>query len=424
MTRKTARFIAAAAAATLVVGACSSSKSPTGGSGTTTAPSGGSSTTGGGGGGKTITIGVLTDMTGPAASGNKTYVNGVDAGLLLAKRDGYTIKYVLGDTQTSPGGALSSAQKLVTQDHVLVVLVQSALAFAAAQYLNSQNVPVIGVAEDAGEWSTDTNMFPIAGALHFNQVTTTFGKVFKLLGVTTVGTLGYGISPSSADSAKAATKSAEAAGLKNGYLNPNFPFGSTDVGPIALAMKSAGVDGFYASVDPNTGFSLITALRQSGANLKAALLPDGYGADTLQAGPGALRSAQNVYFALGYEPVAMNTPATRQLQADLAASGTTGVPTYGEYNGYVSAGLLLRALKAAGANPTQASLTTALNGIRDWDALGLWGGRTVDINDRVNMGAPAVCSWVTKLVGTDFQLVPGADPLCGEVMQGVTVGSS
>jgi hypothetical protein len=30
---------------------------------------------------------------------------------------------------------------------------------------------------------------------------------------------------------------------------------------------------------------------------------------------------------------------------------------------------------------------------------------------------------VTKLVGTNFQLVPGADPLCGTVIPGETVGS-
>jgi branched-chain amino acid transport system substrate-binding protein len=416
---KSARVVAATVTAMLVVGACSSSKSSSAGSG----GGGKSSAVGSSGGGQTITIGVLTDLTGPAASGNKTYVNGINAGIVLAKRDGYTIKYVVGDTQTSPAAAQAAAQKLVTQDHVLAVLAQSAIAFAAAPYLNSHNVPVIGVAEDAGEWSTDKNMFPIGGALHITAVTTTFGLLLKLLGATTVGTLGYSVSPSSADSAKAATRSAEAAGLKNGYLNANFPFGSTNVQPIALAMKAAGVDAFYASVDPNTGFSLITALRQEGVNLKAAVLPDGYGADTLQAGPGALQSAQNVYFVLGYEPAEMNTSATKQLLADLASSGTTGVPTYGEYNGYVSVGLLLRGLKGAGANPTQASLTTALSNIHNWDALGLWGGRTIDVNDRVDVLMTSQCSWVTKLVGTDFQLVAGADPLCGSVMQGVSVGS-
>lgn len=398
------RFIAAAAAATFLAAGCSSSK-----------PSGSGS-------GNSVTIGVITDLTGPAASGNKTFVQGVDAGVILAKRDGYTVKTVVGDTQTSPAQALAVAQKLVSQDHVEAVLVQSALAFSAASYLTQQGIPVIGVAEDAGEWATDKNMFPIAGALHTTVVTTTLGQILKLLSATTVGTLGYGISPSSANSAKAGTKSVQAAGLKSGYENANFPFGSTNVQPVAIAMKSAGVDAFYASVDPNTSFSLITGLRQAGVALKAAVLPDGYGADTLQAGPGALQAAQNVYFTLGYEPVAMNTPATQQLQSDLAAGGTTGVPTYGEYNGYVSVGLLVEALKGAGSHPTHQSIITSLSHITAWNALGLWGGRTVNINDRENLGAPQLCSWVTKLVGIDFQLVSGADPLCGTVIPGVTVG--
>ena len=405
------RLFAAAAAVALVAAGCSSSKS-----------SGSSAGGGAGGSGKTITIGVLTDLTGPAASGNKTYPQGVKAGVLLAKREGYTVNYVVADTQTSPTQALSAAQQLVAQDHVTAVLAQSALTFAAAQYLTQQKVPVIGVAEDGDEWSTAKNMFSVTGALHPTVVTTTLGQVLKLLGASTVGTLGYGISPSSADSAKAGTKSSEAAGLKSGYENANFPFGSTNVQPVAIAMKNAGVDAFYASVDPNTSFSLITGLRQAGVNLRAAVLPDGYGADTLQAGPGALQAAQNVYFALGYEPVDLNTSATKQLQADLAASGTTGVPTYGEYNGYTSVGLLLRALKAAGANASQASLITALSNIHNWDALGLWGGRIDDINDRVNLGTPQLCSWVSKFVGSNFLSVKGADPLCGSVIQGVTVG--
>lgn len=414
------RVIAGVAAATMLIGACSSSSKGHNATSSTTTGSGGTTPSAGGGG--SITIGVLGDFTGEAASGNKTFINGIDAGLVLAKREGWNIKVDQADTQTSPATALSAAQKLVTQDNVPIVLTQSAIAFAAAPYLKQHNIPVIGVAEDAGEWQTDLNMFPVGGALHINAVTTTFGILLKQLGVTNVGTLGYGISPSSADSAIGAGKSAVAAGLKNGYVNSNFPFGSTNVAPVAIAMKSAGADAFYASVDPNTSFSLIDALRQQGVDLKAAILPDGYGADTLQAGPGALQSAQNVYFTLGYEPAEMQTAATKQFVSDLAASGTSGVPTYGEYNGYTCIGLLLQALKAAGSHPTAASLQSALSGIHSWSALGLWGGRTIDINDRSDVLMTGLCSWVTKLVGTNFQLVPNATPVCGTVIPGETAG--
>jgi ABC-type branched-subunit amino acid transport system substrate-binding protein len=409
------------ATAALLVGACSSSKAKPTGSGTTN-PAG--SAAGAGGGGNPIAIGVLSDLTGAAASGNATFVKGVAAGVVLAKRAGYNLKYYVGDTQTSPAAALTAAQKLVEQDHVVAVLAGSALTFAAAQWLNAHNVPVVGEAEDAGEWATDMNMFGIGGPLHITQVTTPFGQLLKLLGATNVGTLGYSVSPSSADSALAAAKSAEAAGLKSGYTNADFPFGSTNVAPVAIQMKGAGIDAFYASVDPNTSFALISGLRQEGVSLKAAILPDGYGADTLQAGPGALQTAQNVYFTLGYEPIEMHTAATKQFASDLATSGTAGAATFGEYNGYLSVGLLLRGLRAAGSPPTQASLITGLSGIHDWDSLGLWGGRTLDINNRVSLAGPQLCSWVAKLVGTHFQLVSGAEPICGSVVPNETVGKS
>jgi ABC-type branched-subunit amino acid transport system substrate-binding protein len=393
---------------------------------TTVACNGSSKSSGGGGGaggsdGKTFTVGILTDLTGLAASGNKTSVDGVKAGVVAAKRDGYTIKYVVADTKTTPDGALAAAKDLVRQK-VFVVVAHSALAYAGAAYLASQHIPVVGVAEDGPEWITSKNMFSVFGALHTEKVTTTYGKFFKAQGVTTVGALGYSISPASANAAKAAIVSAEAVGLKKGYLNANFTFGSTNVDPIAIAMKNAKVDGMTATVDPNTGFALITALRQRGDPLKVALLPTGYGGDLLQAGPSALQAAQNVYFTLSYEPVEMQTTATKAFQADLQAAGVTGAPTFAEYNGYSSVLLLVEGLKAAGAKPTQASVITGLSGIHAFNPGGLFGSHPLDINDRDNLvSGPDNCQWITKLSGDKFQLVSGADPVCGEVVAGKKV---
>jgi branched-chain amino acid transport system substrate-binding protein len=368
---------------------------------------------------------VLTDVTGLAASGNKTSVQGVQAGVVLASRNGYTIKYVVGDTTTSPAGALSAAQKMVEQDHVLAVIAVSALAFGAANYLTSQGVPVLGIAEDGPEWITATNMFSVTGALHSNLVATTQGQFLKMVGVTTIGSLGYSISPASAEAAKGVAESAKAAGIKVGYVNASFPFGSTNVQPVALAMKAAGVDGATASVDPNTSYALIAALKQAGVAIKAFLLPTGYGADVLQAGPGALQTAQNVYFLLAYEPIEMHTPATQQFASDLAAAGISGEPTFAMYNGYVSIGLLLQGLAAAGSNPTKAALISALSTIHDFNALGLYGDHKLDINDRKNIASGVDnCTWMTKLSGSTFALVPGADPICGTVIPGVTVSPS
>lgn len=373
-------------------------------------------------GDKTITIGILTDVTGLASSGNKESIEGVQAGVAYAKSQGYTIHYVVGDTTSSPTGALTAAQKLVEQDHVIAVIAVSSVTFGAAPYLNQQHVPVIGLEEDAGEWVTDLNMFSVGGIIRENLVSTVYGKFFKMEGVTTVGTLGYGISPSSSEYAKGVADSAKHAGLEEGYVNGDFAFGSTNVTPVALAMKSAGVNGVYASTDPNTAFALVTALSENGAKPKVALFPTGYGADLTQAGPNASQVAKGVYFTLGPEPVEMHTPATELFQKYLRAAGLSEEPAEATYDGWGSVGLLLQGLKGAGATPTQSSLLAALSKVHSWNYLGLWGGRTLDINNRndtADADGPDNCTYMVKYEGKAFQLVKGADPICGPIISGL-----
>ena len=406
--------VTAAAVAVLAAAACGSSSS----GGTTGAASGGAGT-------KSITVGVIADVSGPASSGNKTFVDGIKAGAQYATRNGYTIKYVLADTATNPATALAGAQKLVTQDHVVAVLAQSAILFAATNYLTAHNVPVIGVAQDGPEWINADNMFSVVGRLQQTKVTTTFGKILTTLGVTNLAAVGYSVSPVSSEGASSGALSAQVAGLKAGYLNAKFPFGSTNVGPEVLAMKAAGIDGLYPTVDPNTAFALITGLKDQGVTLKAAILPTGYGGDLLQAGPGALAQAQGVYFLLQYEPVELRSAATKQFQADLTAARFTAPPSFGTYNGYVAAGLLVRALKATGGNTSAAALIGALANIHDWDALGLFGGHKVDINDRVNVVSGADnCAWITKLENNAFTPVSSLSPVCGDLVPGKTVAAA
>lgn len=411
MSKKLLMWAATAGAVALAAGCTSSSKSTSGG---------GSSSN------KTITVGILTDFTGPGASGNKSSVQGVQAGAVIAKQQGWTIKYVVGDTATSPATALTAAKRLVQVSHVDAVIAVSAVAFGGAGYLHTQNVPVVGAAEDATEWISNANMFSVYGVSDFTNVSDVTGKFLKLVGATNLGAIGYSISPSSSEAAKSAAASAQHAGLKVGYLNATFPFGSTNVQPEALAMKNAHVDAFTATVDPNTGLALIAAMRNLGVSLKAAFLPTGYGGDLLQAGPGAIANAQNVYFYTSFEPVEMNTPATQQFVSALKTIGITTDPTYAEYVGYTSVGLLLEALKTTGPNPSHQALINALAGVKNWDNVGLTDGHTFNMGDKaaqIANGGGTGCEYFAKLSGQKFELVPGADPICGTVIPGLKVSS-
>jgi ABC-type branched-subunit amino acid transport system substrate-binding protein len=128
-----------------------------------------------------------------------------------------------------------------------------------------------------------------------------------------------------------------------------------------------------------------------------------------------LQNAQNVYFTTVWQPVQMNTPATRQFQSDLKQAGFTNVPSLAIYGGYLSVVLLVRGLKAAGSTD-KAAVISALSNVHDWDAAGMFpDGKTMDINDRQNIiTGVGNCEFATKLVGTNFELVKGADPICGE----------
>jgi ABC-type branched-subunit amino acid transport system substrate-binding protein len=409
---KKAKWVAAIALLSLVSAACGSSSHSAGATGSANS-------------GHTYTIGLLTDLTGLAAGSTRTSVEGAKAGIIVAKQKGYNIKLDVADTATSPAGALTAAQNLVDQDHVLAVIADSVLTFAAAHFLTSRGIPVIGWPSDGTEWLTSKNMFSDQGYQDTSKVATLFGKFLASQGVTNLGVVGYGVPATSAKSAHSYALSAQSAGIKIGYLNAKLPLGTTDVQPVALAMKSAGVNGVIAPVAANTALLLITALHQAGVDVKAGLLSTGYGSDLTNGGPGAIQSAQGVDFLVPYEPIEMHTAATQQFQQALSQVGVTTDPGYAEYSSYVAIAMLVAGLQGAGSHPTASSLIASLTNLHNFDAAGLLGSHSYDPGNRTP-DATLVdnCAYIAKLVGSGFQLVPGADPVCGSVIPGVTASAS
>ena len=421
MVHRSGRFLAFIAAAALAAAACGGNKGSSSSSSSAPVASASSGSTAGGSP-KTITVGVLTDVSGPAASGEAHIEDGVKAGIYAAAKQGYKIKYVLADSQTNPTAVQAAARKLVTQNHVDVVLGSSAVFFGAARYLTSQGVPVVGFAQDGPEWLTSKNMFSNAGKIDPTKVTTTYGKLAKELGAKTIGAVGYSISPSSAESAKGTGASARAVGLEAGYINAKFPFGSTNVAPLALAMRDAHVDALFPQVDPNTSFALLTALKNVGVKLALALLPIGYGGDLLESGPATLKAADGVYFGLQFEPVELNTPATQTFLSDLKATGGTQTPGLPVYTGYTSILLLVAGLENVASDDVtnKTAIIQGLSRVHSFDAGGLT-GKPFDPNDPNNVLGPNNCSYIVQLQGQKFVKVAKADPICGMVISSTKV---
>jgi branched-chain amino acid transport system substrate-binding protein len=414
-------LMAGVAAAVLAVTACSSSKktsadnsSTPAGTTTTTGGASSPSSSSGGGNGAPIKIGVLADLTGVASStfgtsekGIKAYAEGVNAD---GGVNGHKINYVMADTGSSPAGALTAAQRLVQTEKVFAIVSDSASFYGAEAYLLKQGVPVVGTAFDGPEWQTksNTNLFDAIPNANQATVYATGGLTAKKVGATVCGSLGYSSSPSSTASIKAFQKSCVAAGLKNGY-STGVAFGSTDVAPVALAMKSAGVDYAFMSTVTNTGFAFAAAAHTVGIkNLKISF-PTGYGGDLLKV-PSAVEAAQGFYFSVSFQPIEMGTPATKTLQARLAAVGESASPGYAEQVAYLGMAGIARGIKAAGDNPTPASFTSGLRAVSDFDADGLLSPVKVSFSD---YDPAQSCGWVVQLEGKKFQTVDGLEPICG-----------
>jgi branched-chain amino acid transport system substrate-binding protein len=401
-------------AVTLTISACSSSKKTT----TPSASNTGSATATGSGStsstpGPTIKIGVITDLTGPSASGwittekgIKAYVNAVNA---AGGVNGQKLSYVVRDTTSTPAGALLAAQQLVQTDKVFAIIAVGSDFFGASAYTLKQGIPVVGAGIDGPEWSmkVNTNLFTVNGASNAATAYAPLGQYMKSKGVTSCGSIGYIESPSATAAVSAFAKSCVAAGLKSGYTT-GVHFGSTDMAPVALAMKAAKVDGVWLAVVPSTGFALAAAIRQIGLTPKAFLLADGYGGDLLESSA-AVTAAQGFQFSPNAQPVEANTPATQIEVKNFAAVGVTQTPTFAEQTSYLSVVGLVAGLKAAGPEPTRAKFMSSLRAISDFDADGLLAPEKIDFN---NYDPSNLCVWVVTLQAKKF--IPDAgSPFCG-----------
>jgi branched-chain amino acid transport system substrate-binding protein len=374
---------------------------------------GGAGSTGDASGSKTLTIGVVSDFTGVASSsfttdlkGVQAYVNAVNA---TGGVDGYKLNYAVGDTTSTPTGALTAVQELVQHDNVFAIVENSSVFYGAEAYALQAGIPVVGTSIDGPDWNdpADSNLFAAGGVLNQNYTILAQGQFMKSQGVTSCATVGYSSSVSSQLSASNFIRSCQDAGLKSGYLNNQVPFGSTNVGPIALAMKAAHVDGLYLPISIATAFSLVAALHQDGVKLKAVMLATGYGGDLLASKP-TVEAAQGDDFTTIGAPAEANTAATKLRAADLAKVGVTGPPTFAEQGSYLTMVALGEGLEAAGANPTRASFMKAMDAMTDYNGGGLLAPEKIRFHDY----APATsCIWVSKLSGEAFSPVPGT-PVC------------
>lgn len=378
-----------------------------------------------------IKIAYITDLTGEGASENASSPAGFNARIDLQNAQGgihgHKIVGMVIDDQTSPTEITTAVQDAISKGAIGIVS-QSPVFFLAAKYPQQAGIPVTGSYDDGPEWGEQpyTNMFASDnGSINPKYpVNTQIGDFLKQHGGTVLGTYGYSISPSSSRAAIATAKSFEHAGGKVGVLDTTVPFGGVDFTGEALVAKQRHVNALVPNMDTNSNYALATALKQDGVKLKATLFATGYQPSVISSS--AWKDLQGDYFLSLFRPWSLPNAGTKQMQSAMqkyAHFTKKQFPTFGQYESWSGAELMIDGLLKAGKNPTSASTIKALRSISDYNANGLL---PVTLNYTNDFGKdPAkTCTWVLQAAKSGFTDV-SSQPYCGTDLPGTsTAGSS
>jgi len=369
---------------------------------------------------KTITIGIVTSETGAGAPYFFDSPDGAKARFDVENAKGGVfgrkLKLIAIDNATSPTQDAAGWQSL-EQQGVFAVIGYDPLLFASYRYLTQQGIPVVGDGLDGPEWGQqpNTNMFNWANSLnppHFPAYTG-FGTFIKSLGAKNMALLSV-VSPSATAAMKADEVSLKKAGIKFDYTNYNLQFGTVDFTTEALAMKSAGSDGFASAVEPDSAIGLASSVKQQGIVTKAPMVGTGYAQKTIDDAQ-ANQAGQNGWFAAQTVPFELKTAATKGMQAGLKKYASSaykgGIPDGGLTGGWLSADLVIRGLKDTGKDLSRTAYMKALSKVTDYTADGLLPS-PVDLS-HFGQDPPKSCMYWTKLSGKQFT---GAKLVCGNLI--------
>jgi branched-chain amino acid transport system substrate-binding protein len=323
----------------------------------------------------------------------------------------------------SSGANLTGAKDLVENRKVYAVVNNSSFAFLSYRYLKDAGVPLIGGGFDGNYYSQKGNENIISAGGNGSPppegiIFTNGTDVAKKLGATKIGSVGYGVSPSSTGVAKDTQKyAAKSSGLDPVYLNTALDFGSTDVGPVVLGLKNAGADAVYLPLDGNTNLAIAQGLKQNGVEMKAVLMASGYGQEMLDSPITKTLDSSDVVSQV-YKPAELaSDPAVKKFRADLKKyAGITGVPDYGAYTGYIACDMAITGIDLAGKNPTQKGFIDGLHKLGTYKAADLTCA-PVDISlENYGKTPEKSCQYFITFKNGKFVVMNKGKPIIGKIV--------
>src|SRR5208283_5002357 len=123
---------------------------------------------------------------------------------------------------------------------------------------------------------------------------------------------------------------------------------------------------------------------------------------------------QGDYFLSIFRPFSAPNAGTKEMTLAMqkyAHFSKKQFPTFGQYEGWSGADLMIKGLQMAGTSPTSAGVMKALRGLKSYDASGLL-PNPINYSTIFGHDPPKQCVWVLRAQESGFVLT-SPQPVCG-----------
>jgi branched-chain amino acid transport system substrate-binding protein len=397
------RWILIAALFAVILSACgSSSSSSAGGS---SSSSSGSSSSGGSSGG-TITLGVISDQTGPTSATQVPFLNGIETYISKTNAaggvNGQKIKLDLCDEKYDVTAGLACYQTLVKQDHVSALvgsLNDSDVQAALIPKITQDQIPVIGAESTNQEALIPFNKYFFAMECPYpDQADVAVAYEKELTGVAAPKVASMTLSVSSGIEWSQLIK--ERVTKAGGSLVGAFAIPPTSTNADVVVQKIAALHPNWITVHggPNISEILLKSMQKFGVQIPVIGIFATGGHLPFQAVSPTY--AKLFHYVNCYTPADVTGPGTTQMVADAQKYGGYGAEAQTNdpfTNGYVVGMTTVAGLKniPSGTKVDSASIVTGMEKVNNLDTMDLSPNVTFGPNLRVGVLGLRPYGWDT-----------------------------
>jgi branched-chain amino acid transport system substrate-binding protein len=318
-----------------------------------------------------IIIGITVPETGPLAGQEAGTVTGaqvrIDQINAAGGINGRHLKLIEADDQTSPAGALTAVQGLVSKGAVGIVDTDSMTTGAAQQYLDQQGIPLTENSAAPSSVSDPDLFSPLGSSGPGIAPSASLGTFLSKYGVSTIAGVAWGSIPTSAAILQAQLASANKGGVKTVLTDLSPAPTTVDYTPAALMIKQAGAESIATAMTNSANIALASALQTQGVHLKAAV----YATTLYDQSVLTNHVLQGAYTQLWFAPSQLQTPAVKTYVAAVNKYAPKTFAGYYLTYGYALTDVLVQGLLRAHGSVTASSLLTGLRKVTHFTAMGL-----------------------------------------------------